>query len=84
VLVRNLLAALERPGDRALPAGYDGYASCPLLTGHGELMLAEFKYGGVPQETFARWTGGQETPRRVFYHLKKDFFVSGARSGSRS
>ncbi len=61
---------------KELKAAYDGYASCPLLTGHNELMLCEFKYGGVPKETFARFFGGQEKPRRSFYHLKKDIFVS--------
>lgn len=73
VLVHNLAAAArgEKPG-----AEYDGYASCPLLTGHGELMLCEFKYGGVPKETFANVLGGQEVPNRLFYHLKKDLFVS--------
>ena len=73
VLVSNLVAAAQ---GRDLTAAYDGYASCPLLTGHGELMLCEFKYGGVPKETFAGIMGGQETPRRAFYHLKKDVFVS--------
>jgi len=53
---------------------YDGYASCPLLTGHNELMLCEFKYGGVPKETFDGIFGGQETPRAAFYYLKKNVF----------
>lgn len=74
VLVHNLVAA-SRGGGRP-SAEYDGYASCPLLTGHGELMLCEFKYGGVPKETFANVLGGQEVPNRLFYHLKKDLFVS--------
>lgn len=26
-----------------------------LLTGYGELMLAEFKYGLVPEESFSRY-----------------------------
>jgi hypothetical protein len=73
VLVRNLVSVVE---GREPTASYDGYASCPLLTGHGELMLAEFKYGGVPKETFAGILGSQDKPRRAFYHLKKDFFVS--------
>lgn len=73
VLVDNLLAVMN--GQKPT-AAYDGYASCPLLTGHNELMLCEFKYGGVPKETFAGILGGQEKPRRAFYHLKKDFFVS--------
>lgn len=49
VLVENLLA--YRRGD-ALTASYDGYASCPLVTGFGKLILAEFDYDGVPQESF--------------------------------
>ncbi|CAI4213471.1 unnamed protein product [Parascedosporium putredinis] len=71
VLVHNLVSAI---GGKQGKAEYDGYASCPLITGHNELMLCEFKYGGVPQETFAGILGGQEKPRRAFYHLKKDFF----------
>lgn len=35
-----------------LTARYDGYASCPLVTGYGRLILAEFGYGGVPMESF--------------------------------
>jgi hypothetical protein len=35
---------------RALTAKYDGYASCPLLVGDGKAILAEFIYGGIPQE----------------------------------
>lgn len=46
----------------------------PLLTGHNELMLAEFKYGGVPKETFAPYLGSQDRPSALFYWLKKDFF----------
>ncbi|KAK3935321.1 hypothetical protein QBC46DRAFT_397742 [Diplogelasinospora grovesii] len=72
VLVNNLLATMS--GKEKLNAQYDGYASCPLLTGHNELMLCEFKYGGVPKETFSKYLGGQEKPRRLFYHLKKDLF----------
>lgn len=71
VLVGNLLGAME---GREVEAGYDGYTSCPLLTEYGKVMLAEFKYGGVPKETFARFGLDQATPRRSFYHLKKDFF----------
>lgn len=73
VLIDNLLATMK---GKELKAAYDGYASCPLLTGHNELMLCEFKYGGIPKETFANILGGQESPSRLFYHLKKDFFVS--------
>ncbi len=49
VLVDNLLA--YRAGQPLL-ARYDGYASCPLVTGYGKLILAEFDYDGKPAETF--------------------------------
>jgi sulfide:quinone oxidoreductase len=49
VLVKNLIAASR---GKALPARYDGYAACPLVTGYGRLIMAEFDYDGNPQETF--------------------------------
>lgn len=49
VLVDNLLAV--RAGDEPR-ARYDGYASCPLVTGYGKLILAEFDYDGRPAESF--------------------------------
>lgn len=45
-----------------------------LLTGYGQLMLAEFKYGGVPKETFANYLGDQAKPAALYYYLKKDLF----------
>ena len=72
VLVGNVLRAMEgKPAE----AGYDGYTSCPLTTEYGKVLLAEFKYGGIPKETFGDMIGfDQAEPRRLFYHLKKDFF----------
>ena len=49
VLVDNLLA--KRAG-RKVEAQYDGYASCPLVTGRGNVMLAEFGYDGKIMESF--------------------------------
>jgi NADPH-dependent 2,4-dienoyl-CoA reductase/sulfur reductase-like enzyme len=40
-----------------------------LLTGYGELMLAEFKYGLEPKESFASVLGDQAVPRRSVYFL---------------
>ena len=41
----------------------------------GKVLLAEFKYGGQPKETFNSMFGiDQSQPSRAFYHLKKDFF----------
>jgi NADPH-dependent 2,4-dienoyl-CoA reductase/sulfur reductase-like enzyme len=72
VLVSNLLQTLE---GREPTSEYDGYTSCPLLTGDRKVLLAEFKYGAEPKETFKNWFGiDQGVPRRAFYHLKKDFF----------
>jgi NADPH-dependent 2,4-dienoyl-CoA reductase/sulfur reductase-like enzyme len=72
VLVSNLLRSYE---GKEMIAGYDGYTSCPLLTGEDKVLLAEFKYGGVPKETFAELLGiDQGVPRKAFFYLKKDFF----------
>lgn len=72
VLVRNLLLSIDGKEPEAV---YDGYTSCPLLTEYGKVLLAEFKYGGVPKETFHSWFGiDQAVPRRAFYYMKKDFF----------
>jgi sulfide:quinone oxidoreductase len=49
VLVQNLLAARE---SLATTARYDGYTSCPLVTGYGKLILAEFDYSKAPTESF--------------------------------
>lgn len=49
VLVANLNAAIN---GIPLEARYDGYTSCPLVTGYGKLVLAEFDYNKQPQETF--------------------------------
>lgn len=49
VVVENLLASIA---GKPLLAKYDGYTSCPIVTGYGRLVLAEFDYEGKPQETF--------------------------------
>ncbi|MBL8817334.1 MAG: NAD(P)/FAD-dependent oxidoreductase [Planctomyces sp.] len=49
VLVANLRAALT---GTPMTAKYDGYTSCPLVTGYGRLVMAEFDYEKNPQETF--------------------------------
>lgn len=49
VLVHNLRAAMQgQPCD----AAYDGYTSCPVVTGYGRMVLAEFDYDNRPQESF--------------------------------
>lgn len=42
VVVDNLLKLLDQnPADNH---SYDGYSSCPLVTGYGKMVLAEFNY----------------------------------------
>jgi sulfide:quinone oxidoreductase len=65
LLVQNLLA--QRSG-KALTGKYDGYASCPLTTSIGKIMLAEFGYDGVPMPSFA---ADPRQPRRSYWHLKR-------------
>ncbi|HEY8503484.1 MAG TPA: FAD/NAD(P)-binding oxidoreductase [Gemmataceae bacterium] len=65
VLVKNLLAVMKgKPPE----ARYDGYTSCPLVTGYGKLVLAEFDYDLKPAETFPF---NQAKERRSMYLLKK-------------
>ena len=49
VVVENLLA---RRAGQPLTARYDGYTSCPVVTGRGKLIMAEFNYAKEPVETF--------------------------------
>jgi sulfide:quinone oxidoreductase len=65
VVAGNLLARME---GKPLPEKYDGYTSCPLVTGYGNLVLAEFDYDLNPRETF--WFD-QSKERYSMYLLKK-------------
>ena len=49
VLAKNLLSLMV---GEPLDAKYNGYTSCPIVTGYGKLMLAEFDYDNKPTETF--------------------------------
>ncbi|MBX7173379.1 MAG: NAD(P)/FAD-dependent oxidoreductase [Pyrinomonadaceae bacterium] len=49
VAAENLLNAVN---GKALSAKYDGYTSCPLVTGYDSLIMAEFGYDLKPKETF--------------------------------
>ena len=52
ILRRNLTAVMD--GKTEMDGQYDGYTSCPLVTGPGECILAEFDNSVPPQpmETF--------------------------------
>jgi sulfide:quinone oxidoreductase len=65
VLVKNLVAAAagQAPGGH-----YSGYTSCPLITGYGKVILAEFDYDLKPVETFPF---DQSQERYSMYLLKR-------------
>lgn len=65
VLVSHLLATID---NRSSGEKYNGYTSCPLVTGRGKLILAEFDYDGNPAETFPF---DQAKERLSMYLLKK-------------
>jgi sulfide:quinone oxidoreductase len=65
VLVHNLIAAME---GKLLVDSYDGYTSCPVVTGYGKLVLAEFDYSNQPTETFPF---DQSKERWSMYQLKR-------------
>lgn len=64
VCVENMLAAQRGV---PMPEAYDGYTSCPLVTGYGRLVLAEFDYDGKPKESFPF---DQSQERYSMYALK--------------
>lgn len=64
VVVKNIRALMA--GD-PLREFYDGYTSCPLVTGYGSLILAEFDYEKEPQESFPF---DQSQERYSMYALK--------------
>jgi sulfide:quinone oxidoreductase len=65
VLVENVLSMINGKNPAA---SYNGYTSCPLVTGYGKLVLAEFDYNNKPQETFPF---DQSKERWSMYILKR-------------
>jgi sulfide:quinone oxidoreductase len=65
VMVANLLSQMEK---KPLTKAYNGYTSCPIVTGYGKLMLAEFDYNNQPMETFPF---DQSKERWSMFFLKK-------------
>ncbi|XP_037933963.1 sulfide:quinone oxidoreductase, mitochondrial-like isoform X2 [Teleopsis dalmanni] len=67
VVYHNMIAALN---GKPLKGIYDGYASCPLVTGYNKCILAEFDYNLTPLETFPF---PQNKERYTMFIMKKDF-----------
>lgn len=64
VVLDNILAFLA---GKEPTAKYDGYASCPLITGYDKVILAEFDYDLKPLETFPI---PQNIERRSMFFMK--------------
>jgi len=66
VLVENLLATIAGTEPTAT---YDGYTACPLVTGYGRLVMAEFDYDLNPTPSFPLIDSAKE--RWSMYQLKR-------------
>ncbi|KAG8263620.1 hypothetical protein J6590_029098 [Homalodisca vitripennis] len=66
VVGKNLSAVMA---DKPPTAKYDGYTSCPLVTGLDRCILAEFDYSGQPLETFPIDQGKE---RYTSFLIKRD------------
>ncbi|CAL8107463.1 unnamed protein product [Orchesella dallaii] len=66
ILFRNLTNVMNGKEPELI---YDGYTSCPLVTGYDKCILAEFDYNGQPLETFPI---DQSKERRSMFLMKKD------------
>lgn len=64
VVVDQLLAAMQNSKSSKT---YNGYASCPLVTGFGKVILAEFGYDGKLMPTFP---GNPARESRLMWWLK--------------
>lgn len=66
VVVAHLTSLISH--GRLASEQYTGYGSCPLITGYGKLVMAEFDYNNEPMETFPF---DQSKERWSMYQLKK-------------
>ncbi|XP_062562129.1 sulfide:quinone oxidoreductase, mitochondrial [Armigeres subalbatus] len=66
VVYKNMIAVMN--GVKPIRV-FDGYASCPLVTGYNTCIMAEFDYNLTPLETFPL---DQSKERRSMFYMKKD------------
>lgn len=66
IVFKHILATLK---GKELSEKYNGYASCPLVTGYDSCILAEFDYSLTPLETFPF---PQNKERYSMFLMKKD------------
>lgn len=65
VVVNNLLHSLAQTQSTH---SYDGYAACPITTANGQVLLAEFTYGGKVAPSLAL---DPRIPRGIYWFLKR-------------
>lgn len=68
-VVSGNLKSLIQKGELNENLSYNGYGSCPLLTGYGKLILAEFDYDNKMTPSFPI---NQAKERTSMYYMKKD------------
>lgn len=68
VVAHNLLVNL---GQQTREAHYNGYGSCPLTVARGQIVLAEFLYGGKLAPSFPAWLLDGTRPSRLAWLLKE-------------
>ena len=66
VLVENLLAVID---GKEPTASYNGYTACPVVTGYGRLIMAEFDYDLEPTPTLPLLDSTKE--RWSMYQVKR-------------
>lgn len=66
-ILRRTMASVM--GGKKPTTQYEGYTSCPLVTGANTCIMAEFDYNLQPLETFPI---DQAKERRTMFHMKKD------------
>lgn len=66
VVAANIVSLMR---EQPMSATYDGYTSCPIVTGYNKLILAEFDYNKTPQESMPF---NQAVERASMYVLKKE------------
>ena len=75
ILAKNLLQFIQyKDSDHVdgikinFKSNYDGYTSCPIVTGNNRCIMAEFDYQLQPLETFPF---NQSKERRMMFYVKK-------------
>jgi len=66
VVTDNLMALMRQ---QPMTQKYNGYSSCPIVTGYNKLILAEFDYSKEPVESMPF---NQAVERASMYFMKKE------------